>query len=193
MRQSGACIWKCYFWKGRNPVLKNANPFNLFLLNVALVACWHVVVFIACVRLPAEVFDGNRKRYQPKNWEKGGRWYRDHLKIQLWKDKVPQFIAKDGFSKSHITSLSLEYLDEFIMETCRGEWMHLANCLCAAVLLLINPFPVNLIFACLVLLGNLPFALIQRYNRFRLYTVRRKLLRDMQHAGAGNQATPSAT
>lgn len=60
--------------------------------------------------------------------------------------------------------------------------MHLANCLCAVVVLLINPFPANLIFAVLILLGNLPFALIQRYNRFRLDTVRRKLIRDMQHA-----------
>ncbi len=175
-------------------VLKNANPLNLLFWNIALAACWHVVVFIACVRLPSRFFDGNRKRYQPRRWEKDGRWYRDHLKIQLWKDKVPQFIAKDGFSKSHITSLSLEYLNEFIMETCRGEWMHFANCLCAVVVLLINPFPVNVIFAVLVLLGNLPFAIIQRYNRFRLNTVRRKLIRDMQHAAQSieqEQATVS--
>lgn len=163
-------------------MLKNANPLSILFWNIALAACWHVVVFIACVRLPRSFFDSGRKRYQPFRWEKGGRWYRDHLKIQLWKDKVPQFIAKDGFSKSHISSLSLEYLNEFIIETCRGEWMHLANCLCAVVVLLINPFPANVIFAILILLGNLPFAIIQRYNRFRLDTVRRKLIRDMQHA-----------
>lgn len=163
-------------------MLKNSNPLNILFWNIALAACWHVLVFIACVRLPRRFFNSERKRYQPRQWEKGGRWYKDHLKIQLWKDKVPQFIAKDGFSKSHITSLSLEYLDEFILETCRGEWMHLTNCLCALVVLIINPFPINFVFAFLILLGNLPFALIQRYNRFRLDTVRRKLIRDMRHA-----------
>ena len=172
-------------------MLKNASPFNIFLVNVALAACWHVIVFIACVQLPGSFFDERKKRYQAKGWEKGGRWYKDHLKIQLWKDKVPQFIAKDGFSKSHITTLSLDYLNEFIMETCRGEWMHFSNCLCAVVVLLINPFPVNVVFAILILLGNLPFALIQRYNRFRLDTVRRKLLRDMQHAAKGEHAAAS--
>ncbi len=177
--------------KGRIPVLKDTNPLNILLWNIVLTACWHVVVFIACVRLPKEVFDSRRKRYQPMNWEKGGRWYKDHLKIQLWKDKVPQFIAKDGFSKSHITSLSLEYLDEFIMETCRGEWMHFSNCFCALVVFLINPFPVNIIFACMILLGNLPFALIQRYNRFRLNTVRRKLIRDMRQSSTEHAAVSS--
>lgn len=168
-------------------VLKSFSPFAVLLCNIALVAGWHVVVFILCVRLPRDVFDSQRKRYQAKHWEKGGRWYKDHLKIQLWKDKVPQFVAKDGFSKSHITDLSLEYLDEFIMETCRGEWMHLANCLCALVLIVINAFPLGLIFGILVVLGNLPFALIQRYNRFRLDTVRRKKIRDLQHAATISQ------
>ena len=65
--------------------------------------------------------------------------------------------------------------------------MHLANCLCAVVLIVINAFPLGLIFGVLVVLGNLPFAIIQRYNRFRLDTVRRKKIRDLQHAATISQ------
>ena len=96
---------------------------------------WHVAVFLACVKIPTAFFDATKSRYLPKKWEKGGRWYRDNLKIQLWKDKLPQHIGKGGFSKAHLTDVSIEYLDEFIMETCRGEWMHLTNCLCGVVML----------------------------------------------------------
>ena len=47
-------------------VLKSFSPFAVLLCNIALVAGWHVVVFILCVRLPRDVFDSQRKRYQAK-------------------------------------------------------------------------------------------------------------------------------
>ncbi len=161
-------------------MLRNMTAFNMFLWNVMIVTAWHIVVFVACVKLPKSTFDASKKRYLPKKWERGGKWYKDVLKIQLWKDKVPQHIGKDGFSKEHFTDVSLEYLDEFILETCRGEWMHFTDCLCAVVILLINPLFPGVLFAFLILLGNAPFACIQRYNRFRLQTLRRKLIRDMK-------------
>ena len=161
-------------------MLRGIPALHLFLWNVMIITAWHVVVFVACVKLPMSTFDAAKSRYQPKSWEHNGRIYRDKLKIQLWKDKVPQHIGKDGFSKEHLTDMTLPYLEEFIMETCRGEWMHLNNCLCSVVVILINPLVPGLILCFLILLGNLPFAIIQRYNRFRLNTLRRKLIRDMR-------------
>jgi len=46
--------------------------------------------------------------------------------------------------------------------------------------LLINPLLVGLVFSFLILLGNVPFACIQRYNRFRLQVLRKKRLRDLR-------------
>lgn len=163
-------------------MFKGATFFDIFLWNVALAAVWCVVAFIACIKLPSTFFDFEKKRYQAMKWEKNGRWYKDHLHIQQWKDRLPQHIAKDGFSKTHLTNMSLDYLDEFIMETCRGEWLHLADCMLAVLLLLINPWPLALLFAALPCIGNLPFAVIQRYNRFRLLQVRKKLLHDLRRA-----------
>lgn len=142
--------------------------------NLTLVGAWHLAVFIACIRLPISIFNPRKRRYQPKVWERGGKWYRDKLKIQRWKDKVPQYIGRGGFSKEHLADLTPDYLDEFIMETCRAEWMHLLNCICAAAVFFTNPLLPGLFYVGLVLLGNLPFAIIQRYNRFRLQTLREK-------------------
>lgn len=104
------------------------------------------------------------------------------------KTGCPSILPKVVF-ENPLTNVSLEYLDEFIMETCRGEWLHLADCLLSVLLLLINPWPLALLFGALPCIGNLPFAVIQRYNRFRLLQLRKKLLHDMQRAGTRQTAS----
>lgn len=161
-------------------MLKNSSFLDMLIWNIVIVLIWHVVFFIACQKLPESTFSPQKERYAEKPWEHGGRWYREYLKIQLWKDKVPQHIGKEGFSKRHLTDVSIDYLDQFILETCRGEWLHCKNCICTVVVLLVNPFLVGAVISFLILLGNLPFAIIQRYNRFRLQILRKKRLRDLR-------------
>jgi glycosyl-4,4'-diaponeurosporenoate acyltransferase len=170
-------------------MLKNLSFLDMFIWNLFLIGLWHTAIFLACIKLPHSMFAPTKERFAPRTWEHGGRWYRDKLKIQLWKDKVPQHIGKDGFSKEHLKDVSVDYLDEFVMETCRGEWMHMKNCICAVITLLINPLLVGLVFSFLILLGNVPFAIIQRYNRFRLLVLRKKLLRDMRSGEMGQTVT----
>jgi len=170
-------------------MLKNLSFLNMYLWNLFIIFVWHLTVFLACIYLPHSKFTPEKERFAPREWEHGGRWYREKLKIQYWKDKVPQYIGKDGFSKEHLTDISIEYVDEFIFETCRGEWMHMKNCICAVVILLINPLLVGLVFSFMIMLGNLPFAIIQRYNRFRLQILRKKLLRDSHENGMSQTVT----
>lgn len=170
-------------------MLKNESFLNMLVWNLFIIGAWHLVVFLACLKLPSSKFDPSKECFSAREWEHGGRWYRDKLKIQLWKDKAPQYIGKEGFSKEHLTDVSLEYIDSFILETCRGEWMHMKNCLCAVITLLINPLLVGLVFSFFILLGNFPFALIQRYNRFRLQVLRKKRLRDLRGDSVGRTVT----
>lgn len=162
-------------------MLRNATTLQVILTNVLLFTLWHFSMFIACITVKKSIFDPSRPRYQAKEWERGGRWYQDKLRIKKWKDFMPQHVGKDGFSKEHMAqNVSLEYIDQFILETCRGEWDHSMNCLYAPICLFINGFTgYGLLFALLALIGNLPFVAIQRYNRFRLLTVRKRLLREL--------------
>lgn len=160
-------------------MLKNLSFLNMLVWNIVIVGLWHVAVFLICVKMPKSAFDPTKGRYAPKEWEHGGRWYRDTLKIQIWKDRVPQHIGKNGFSKRHLTEMSIDYLDQFILETCRGEWMHMKNCICAIVTLLINPLLVGIVVTFLIMLANAPFAAVQRYNRFRLLILRKRRLREI--------------
>ena len=162
-------------------MLKNSSFLDMLIWNIIIVGLWHVGFFIACQKLPDSKFSPDKERYAEKSWEHGGRWYREYLKIQLWKDRVPQHIGKEGFSKQHLTDVSIDYLDEFILETCRGEWLHWKDCICAIIALLINPLLVGIVASFLILLANLPFAMIQRYNRFRLQVLRKKRIRDLRN------------
>ena len=165
-------------------MLKNATTIQVVLTNVLLFTLWHFSMFIACITVKKSLFDPSRPHYQAKEWEHGGRWYQDKLHIKRWKDFLPQHVARNGFSKEHLeNNPSIEYLDRFILETCRGEWDHSMNCLYAPVCLFINMFSgFGWLFALIALIGNLPFVAIQRYNRFRLQTVRKRLLREMSRA-----------
>lgn len=163
-------------------MLRNEPLLNALLVNLLMGTIWHYATFFLCISIKTEHFDANRARYRPRKWEKEGKWYADHLKINKWKDFLPQHVGKDGFSKDHLDDVSLEYIDEFILETCRGEWNHTANCLFAVVLFLTNAFSIALVLTILLFLGNLPFAVIQRYNRFRLQKLRRTLVKKAERA-----------
>ena len=114
--------------------------------------------------------------YQIKYWEENGAWYNKRLNIKAWKDNLPQYISKNGFSKKNLKNMSLAYVNRFILETCRAEWAH-KNCMwIAVVLIFVNEFAVGMIFFLLVLLINFPYICIQRYNRIRLIKVRDKIL-----------------
>lgn len=65
----------------------------------------------------------------------------------------------------------LDYFERFILETCRAELTHLIPILLYPVSLLWNPYPVSLYVLIFVLVTNLPFLIIQRYNRIRFLRI----------------------
>lgn len=159
-------------------MIQDMNYLSMLFINLLLVGVWHGTTFLLSTRMPDSDFQPSEGLFHPWKWEKGGRWYRDHLHINDWKDRVPQFVSADGFSKKHITDMSVEYLNQFISETCRGEWMHTWNLGSIALTLLVNQSMVGVTFSVLIFMGNFPCTLIQRYNRFRLEILRKKLQRD---------------
>ena len=135
--------------------------FNMFFWNIIIVSAYQ-----------------NKSRYQMKKFERNGKFYKQTLKINVWKEHVPQFTGKDGFSKEHMSNnVSVEYLNEFIAETCRAEWTHETQGLSIIFTFLANPPGYSLFFTFFVLLINMPCTAIQRYNRFRLQTLRKRLIR----------------
>lgn len=151
--------------------------FLTFLMDLALVVLWGAIVCIFCKVVNGKNFDENKSRYQPYKWEKNGKWYSKTLKINKWKDLIPQYVTKGGFSKEHFgkSQLDLKYIDRFILETCRAEWAHSLYPLVTIPLLLLNKPLAGIIISAIVIVFSFLVVSIQRYNRFRLQRIRRKL------------------
>lgn len=173
-------------------LFKNLSISSLVTINIIILAVWHLIFFLACVLIRESYFNPNKPRYELKKWEDSGKWYVKNLKIKYWKDILPQHIGKNGFSKRNFTNCSIEYIDKFIMETCRGEWNHSMSCIFAIIPILINPFWVGLIFSGLTLLINLPCIAIQRYNRTRLQIIKKKIKRSKQKTIISSKEMESA-
>ncbi len=151
-------------------MLDNLKPLNVIFINLILMILWHLIILFLCRILPDSFFNPNKFLYRKYNWEKNGNFYVKKLKIKKWKDKLPQYVAKDGFSKRNLNSINPNdsYINTFIMETCRAEWNHFMCSMYAIISFAINTFSYALIFSVIPIVANLPFLIIQRYNRIRL-------------------------
>ncbi|MDR1627965.1 MAG: hypothetical protein LBR79_04255 [Oscillospiraceae bacterium] len=141
-------------------------------INMIFLAVWQFTIFLFSKNINISFFDPTKKIYSQKNWEHNGKFYTAVLRINMWKDYLPQHIGKNGFSKKNLnkySGLSHEYINEFIYETCRAEWYHTICLFGYMLFLLMNlVFVYKLLFFAINIVINLPFILIQRYNRIRL-------------------------
>lgn len=126
--------------------------------------------------LPRKWFLWNRFPYRPWRWERQGRIY-ESLQIRAWKDRLPD---KSRLIRGMVpkrvgicpTSASVCRL---IRETCVAEAVHAGLCLGALPLLLGVWGRASAWLALAYVLGNLPFMMIQRYNRPALVSLAERL------------------
>lgn len=137
-------------------------------------------------RLPSR-FQPDRFPFRAWKWEKGGRVY-GKLHIDSWKKLVPDMsrllpdmVRKELPASGAVTAAQASQL---VQETCRAEVVHDASCLLGLACLWLWPgwggAAVVLVW---VLLANLPFILIQRYNRPRLVRLAALLQKREQRKG----------
>lgn len=153
------------------------DAFRCVTINFSLMVLWQFLVLIVCQRLNEKTFDYRKNIYKSKKFENNGKFYVKYLKIKKWKDKLPQYVSKNGFSKRNINLKQVgdkKYFEKFLIETCRAEWNHLVCCMYAVISLLINKFPFSMIFSIIPVMANLPFLVIQRYNRIRFLNLNSK-------------------
>lgn len=121
--------------------------------------------------LPEKIYIYKNIFFRKRAIEQDGKLYKKLFLIDRWKDNIPEagtFLGLHPFSKRHFISKKPEYIKRFILETCRGELAHLLPFLFYPISLIWNPLTADIIMFFYVLFSNLPFILVQRYNRIRL-------------------------
>ena len=125
--------------------------------------------------LPRRWFSGDRWPWASAPFEKEGRFWRK-LGVHRWKDKVPDMsrLLGDMVKKQLAPDGKTDYA-LLVQETCVAECVHFClGLLPLGAFALCRSGWMVCIVAVYILLGNLPFQIIQRYNRPRLLRLMRK-------------------
>ena len=109
-------------------------------------------------------------------WEKNGKIY-DRLRIRKWKDAMPDMsrVMKDMVPKRVGIAPTSEKMNILVRETCRAELVHWGLCLLAPVIFFFWWNAIGVLLSLLVIFCNLPFIMIQRYNRPAFVSLAKRL------------------
>ncbi len=127
--------------------------------------------------LPYRWFHYDKFPYKSFAFEREGKIYL-RLHINKWHNKVPDMsqIFPQLMPSKKMTDNSEETLKTMIVETCIAEFVHWVLCLLALLNLRIWHGWVGVLATCLyIFIGNVPFCLIQRYNRPRFVKLMNRL------------------
>lgn len=120
--------------------------------------------------LPRARFSAESFPYRTADWENGGRVY-EKLGIKRWKDALPDMsrIMPDMVKKKLTGQNREQGMDVLIAETCVAECVHYwLIVLSLGIFLFWRGVWAVVFWLVYNILGNVPFILIQRYNRPRL-------------------------
>lgn len=120
--------------------------------------------------LPKKWFNPRAFPYRAFPFEKEGLLYR-RLYIHKWQNRIPdmsRILPGVMPRKAIVGKPDAGKLDVMLRETCVAECIHAVLCFCGFFCLHLWLGAGGIVVSVLYFLGNLPFILVQRYNRPRL-------------------------
>jgi len=144
--------------------------FWMIVINTSfwLICCFGTAWLIHRV-FPSSIYEKINWLFKERSFEK--RFYQ-MIFLPKWKDKLPEWGKVWNFEKSHLKQeLNLDYVNRFILETYRAEIGHIGMAVLGFACVLANPrdyAQMAIICSILNVVVQIPFCLIQRYNRPRL-------------------------
>ena len=154
------------------------NGFKCCMIYIAAIG---IAGFLFGRALPKRWFRYDELPFRELPVEHGGNLYRK-IGIHRWHKRLPDMsrLLPSTMPKKQLTAhISAAQAEIMVQETCIAEFIHALLSLCGMYLPSLWPGPGGLIFCLLyVALGNLPFILVQRFNRPKL----RMLLDKCRHA-----------
>ena len=126
-------------------------------------------VFLLGRIIPKKWFSVNLFPYKPYGFENGGRYY-EKWKIKKWQNKVPD-MSKIFTKLMPPKSLKNNHIEIMLKETCVAEFAHILLGILGFICVGIWRGIGGWIASALYCVGNIPFIMIQRYNRLRLKAI----------------------
>ena len=155
-----------------------------FLLCLIYAATLGLVSFLLGRELPKSWLHPDQFPFRTYVWEET-LW--KALQIRKWQAKVPDMskVFPKLMPAKALTQKTAQNLPLMIQETCVAELTHGLLCLAGLFLLKLCPGVGGILLTVIyIVFGNLPFLLIQRYNRPRLQRLLEKQSRRMKREEA---------
>lgn len=136
---------------------------------------WYLIIisaiaFVAGRLVPKSWFRADRFPYRSYKFEKNGQIY-EKLKIRKWQNKAPDMskILPKLMPAKNLSGDYKERLTLMLQETCIAEHIHTLLCFLSLYCLrLYHGIGGIIVIILYISIFNLPFIIIQRYNRPRL-------------------------
>jgi glycosyl-4,4'-diaponeurosporenoate acyltransferase len=151
----------------------------LWLIGINILA-WlliHLIISYTCFKLGERPFLNESWLTKQRIWESHGSMY-EMFGIKRWKLLLPDggSFYKGDFRKKQLQGYEAHYLKKFILETRRAEWTHWLAIPPSLLFFLWNTWYVGVIMIVYAFMFNVPFIMIQRYNRIRLKRLYKRML-----------------
>lgn len=141
---------------------------NLFVFLII-----SIINTIISIKLPISLFHYDSWLFRERSWEKKGRIYQGCLSVKKWKNRLPELSDFFAFlfPKKKIMQYSPDYLYRFTSETCRAEFAHWCIIISSFIFAVWNSTSDSILIVFIAVALNLPYIVIQRYNRPRILSI----------------------
>lgn len=145
-----------------------------------------VVFFIFGRVMPKDRIDPRAFPFRLYAFEKDGTVYRSLL-VHRWQNHVPdmsRILPHMMPEKKLGTHFDLQTVQALLAENCTAELIHWLLCVAGLFCLKLCPGMGGVVLYALYFLGNLPYIIIQRYNRPKLIRLQERLQQREVRKGA---------
>lgn len=148
-----------------------------FIRCICYLAVAGILSFLLGRILPEKWFQYDKFPYRIWKLEKDGNLYR-RLGVHKWKEKFPDMsVILPGImpSKRLPKHMDVSCVERMVRETCIAELIHGLLCLVGLACIFLWKGAGGISISALYVLGNLPYCVIQRYNRPKLVKIFKNL------------------
>lgn len=140
------------------------------IIDVVAWAFFHLLVSVFCFLVPLRYFQRSSSLFKIAAWENSGHLWQRLFCVKKWKGAVPDGarLFKFGYEKKALHGFDNDTLQRFAAETKRAELAHWLSILPAPLFFFWNPVWAGWVMILYALFFNVPFIIVQRYNRARL-------------------------
>lgn len=149
------------------------------VIDIFAWALFHIMIAVLCLKLPREFFMQDRIWFRLFVWEESGKLWQRLFRVKSWKGRLIDgtVILRRGYEKKALHGISIADLKVFAAETKRAELTHWLSIVPAPVFFIWNPVWAGWVMILYAVMFNLPFIIVQRYNRGRIEAIIQSTMR----------------